>query len=257
MKIITSFLSDYGAGKATDIILESFKKNVIERWSKWRAEKFLETFYKEFSLLLNSPDTKKLNSTLDSILQNEARSEVLFEAYRRVCLSKSKNIGPRIIGFITAKIMHEERMAYESEEIMLSAAENLNDDELIEFKDFIFRHKKKADAKDSEVFFDNCGNLKILWNREVQDSNWPRDKEISISPLNLTSDVGGWAAKLKDLGIILDETREKILQYKEDGERFIDQAGQQRSISWWIIVNKEFFPLSDLIGRFAYSEEGN
>jgi hypothetical protein len=257
MKIITSFLLDYGTGKATDLLLESFKKNIIERWSKWRTKKFLETFYKEFSLLLNSPDTKKLNSILNSILQNEDRSEALFEAYRRVCLSRSKNIGPCIIGFITAKIISEKRAAKPSEEIIFSAAENLNDDELIEFEYFISKHGKKADIKNDEVFFDNLGNLKIRWKREVRDSNWHRNTELSISPLNLISDLGIWASKLKDLGILSDTVVEKILHYEEDSDRHIDQDGQERSITWWISINKEFFLLSELIERFAETEEKN
>ncbi len=255
MKIIATFLSDYGAGKATDLLLESFKKNVIERWSKWRAEKFLKTFYSEISLLLNSTDTEKLNSTLDLILQNEDRSEMLFEAYRRVSLSRSKNIGPRIIAVITAKIIHEARLATIAEEIILSAAEALNDDELIDFAGLVSEHKDKTNGKNEAVFFDDSGNLKIRWHKETLDSNWHQKTEISVSPLNLVSDLGRWAPKLKDFGIIQDEVIEKIWKYEEDSERHIDEAGQVRKITWWITINKEFFLLSDLINRFSDMSE--
>lgn len=251
MKIITAFLLDYGAGKATDLLLDSFKKNVIDRWSKWRAKKFLDTFYNEISLLMDCNNSKKLNTIIDSILQDETRSEVLFEAYRRVSLSRSKNIGPRIIAVITAQIIHEERFAKDSEEVILSAAESLNDDELRSFSCFVSEHREKTNGKSEALFLDDSENLKVRWHKETIDSNLHQKTEISVSPLNLTSDLGMWAPKLKDLGIIQDEVMEKTYKYEEDSERHIDQAGQVREITWWIMINKEFFLLSDLINRFS------
>ncbi|MFZ4762458.1 MAG: hypothetical protein ACOYK8_06560 [Alphaproteobacteria bacterium] len=255
MDVVVTLVSDYLTGKATDHLVDVFRRNVIERWSKWRAEKFLETFYSEISILLNASDPQKLNEALDKILQHEERTEVLFDAYRSVSLSRSKNIGPRIIAVITAKLTYEKRTATMEEEIILSAAEMLNDNELIEYASFVSKYKGEANSKNKDALLDEKGNLRIRWCEEQQDSNWHRETEISVSPLNLTSVLGVWATKLKNLGIIVDEVIEKKWAYKEDSERHIDQDGEVREIIWWIAVDKEFFFLANLIDRFKHTAE--
>jgi len=255
MMIISALLLDYTKGKIYDGLKKSFKNNVIDRWSRWRSEKFLKTFYQEIFQLINLDNPQELNSYLDKIFQDEEMSEILFDAYRRVSLSRSKTIGPRIIAVVTAKLIYEKRCADTSEEILLTAAETLNDDEFVEFEYFVSTNKKHANSKNNEVYFDKSGNLKIKYRQEHFDSNFHPETEISISPINLTYEIGIWAIKMKNLGIIYDEVIEKKSKYQEDSERKVYQDGESCHIIWQITIDKDFFILAELAGRFLSSME--
>src|SRR4051794_3456477 len=76
---------------------------VVERWTRYRAECFLQSFVKavqfEHASGVESEETDRL---LNKILEDENNSQILFDAYRTVCFSKSKEVGPRIVGLLTA-----------------------------------------------------------------------------------------------------------------------------------------------------------
>jgi hypothetical protein len=74
-------------------------------------------------------------SDLDAVLKRldkKANSETVFDAYRRACLSRSRDLGPRIIALITAVLVGEEWGPTDQEEMILDVAERLNDGELDE-----------------------------------------------------------------------------------------------------------------------------
>lgn len=54
---------------------------------------------------------------------------------------------------------------------------------------------------------------------------------------------------MKSHGIILDDIKERQWEYKEDGERHIDEDGSVREISWWLTIPKAFFRLAELVER--------
>jgi hypothetical protein len=187
------------------------------------------------------------------MLQDEHSSELLFDAYRRVSLSRSKAIGPRVTGIITAKLAIEQRDPTGAEESMLDAAEQLFDVELIEFASFIRNYRRLAtNEKPDEVNLSDRGILRIKWNSEKLDSNWDRDFDVSLGPLNLRESCGSWAKKLESLGIIQTDVTEKKWDYQEDGERHIDQDGSVREVTWWIITCDTYFVFADMIDRVNY-----
>ncbi|HAO80199.1 MAG TPA: hypothetical protein DCQ92_14770, partial [Verrucomicrobia subdivision 3 bacterium] len=106
---------------------EKFTSAVIERWTRFRAEKFFEAFVEvlseEMKDGIESPDVDK---ALETLLKDEVKSEVLYDAYRRVCFSTSKTIGPKVIGLLTGYLVFEGRMASEGEERAFQAAESLS-----------------------------------------------------------------------------------------------------------------------------------
>src|SRR5258708_35858215 len=95
---------------------------------------------------MTAPETEDVDERLTAILEDEAKSEVLFEAYRRVCLSTSKRLGPRIVGLLTGRLVLEGRMADDTEERIFAAAESLSDAELIEFMKSYYEHRRKAEG---------------------------------------------------------------------------------------------------------------
>lgn len=102
-------------------LAKSFTANVIERWTKYRAERFFEEFQNRLlSNRIDGEQDSRVMHDIEGILSTEHGSEVIFDSYRRVSLSSSKNIGPRIIGLLTAEICIEERVANDFEELTFS-----------------------------------------------------------------------------------------------------------------------------------------
>jgi hypothetical protein len=253
MEPVTSLLTGHLAGKLVDRVSRSFRTNVIERWSKRRANNFFQQFCREVEIELAGGRSEELETLLDKMLQDEHSTELLFDAYRRVSLSRSKAIGPRVIGILTAKLAIEQRDPTGAEESMLDAAEQLYDVELIEFASFIGDYRRRAaDEKQDDVNLCDRGILKIKWNSEQLDSNWRREFDVSLGPLNLNDSCGSWATKMESLGIIQTDLTEKKWDYQEDGERHIDQYGSVREITWWIITWDTYFAFADMIDRVNY-----
>lgn len=246
----TSFLTGYATGKVMDNLVTQFRTHVIARWSKQRAEEFFYQFCREVEREITSGDTEKVNSMLQEIIEDEVKSEILFDAYRRVSLSRSKRIGPRVIGLITARLVVAGQTASDEEDNMLLAAENLTDDELTEFAKFVREQKEYAsDDMNKDVVFNKHGDLQNKWCKEQFDSNWPQGTDVSLAPLDLGESLGRWAAKLKTYGVIMDDVKERQWDYQEDSERHIDEPGTVREVSWWIYVPKAYFEFAELIDR--------
>lgn len=74
-----------GGEKLTVAVLRKLGSTVIERWTRHRATKFFEAFVETLSAeqrtRIESSDT---NDALDAMLDSDVKSEVLFNAYRRL-----------------------------------------------------------------------------------------------------------------------------------------------------------------------------
>lgn len=145
MAPISTAIAGYAAEKIVQVAEKSFHKHVIERWTRHRARIFLETFCE--SLLSTSKSDEDIGALLDKLLSDEGKSEAVFDAYRAVCLSRSKNIGPRIIALLTAELVLAEKNSDESDDLIFSAAEQLFDSELNDFSEFAISYEKRQSPK--------------------------------------------------------------------------------------------------------------
>lgn len=252
MDPVSSVLAGYSAGKAIDRLAHRFREGVIQRWSRRRAEEFFAAFVKQVVADRNLLDDANVELSLDRILSDETSSEVLFDAYRRVALSRSRKLGPRIVGLLTAKVVGETRTATEDEEAIFSVAEVLNDDELRAF--VVFFHEERAKVSRDHVgtepsVVEHKDGLEISLGREQFDSNWRRDDARSTGPVDLRAYYGSWASRLQALGVLMADTREREFSYEPDSERHIDVPGTVREVSWWLLLPRPFFELVDLIER--------
>ena len=249
MEPITSLLASQATDSAIGGIASMLKKHVVERWTRHRAN----AFFDEFKLSVHESNSEnpshQLAEMLDKLFTNEMNSEILFDAYRSVCLSRSKDIGPRIIALVVAEVTLEERDLTEDEERMLLAAENLSDSELTEFYEFTQEQRSSVIKQDCDERIFRNGSLRFKWCTKQFDSNWPKTSETPIAPLNLATHIGSWAEKLSRYGLLIDDLTEKQWDYEEEGERHIDEPGSVREITWWIEIPVEGFKLADLIKK--------
>ncbi|MBR9702443.1 hypothetical protein GOV10_00260, partial [Candidatus Woesearchaeota archaeon] len=199
--------------------------------TRYRADKFFEGFVESLSEELETGvKSNKADETLEAILDDDKKSEVLFDSYRSVCFTKSKTLGPKIIGILTGYLIADGRSAQGDEEKVFRAAETLSDIELIELSKEFKKWAKKADtSKDKKKDAQWVGNsIVIPWHEEVRDSAWPhsREAEIDVSPLNFEEVFGEyWAAHAERLGLLSGRITQRQEEYKEDSERHIDEDG--------------------------------
>ena len=252
MDPVSSLISGHVAGKLIDRVSASFRTHVIERWSKRRARSYFEQFCDEVSLELSGTKSDSLEELLEKMLDDEVCSELLFDSYRRVCLSRSKALGPKVIGILSAQLAIERREPTGVEEAILDACEQLTDKELLDFAQFIDEQRQRADCSAHKgVSISDQGFLQIEWSKEQIDSNWHREVNISLAPLNLDECLGSWAVKLCHLGVLSSDVKEHKWDYREDSDQHIDEPGSVREISWWIYVSTDFWRFVELIKRVA------
>ena len=228
--------------------LINLKRGVIQRWSTYRAKQYFQSFLKAVSdESANRGNPADLNELLEKCDRDSHITSVFFDAYRRVALSTSKDIGPRIIGMITARIVLDERHANEYEERMLMAAETLTD---LEFKEFqsVAKNWERALSMSSEEVVLQHNIFRIKVHAEQLDSSWPK-QEANVSPINLAEEVGLWALKMKNIGILWDSTVERSWGYRADTEQHIDSDGTVREIIWYMEMPKEYLKLAELVAH--------
>lgn len=247
--MIVATASTWVAKKVADIAKERFKQFVIERWTKHRAEAFFESFSES---LLKADEggiyESKLDEQLDEILKDETKSEVLFDAYRKVAFSASRELGPRIIGILVGMLVAKGQRASESEEKVLLAASELNDSELYSF---VKMYREACDGlRAGDKDFSQDGS-DIIWNwcSEKEDTASPRKTEIETSPMCPELSFGAWSLKLAKLGFVRASVKMKREEYKEDSERHIDEDGVLTTYSHSYAISGDCKLLYDLTIR--------
>lgn len=250
MDPISSFVLGRTAGKLLDRVSTEFRVRVIERWSRRRAEAFFGEFCAQIAAATSEITPEAFEYALSRIVDDEMCSEVLFDAYRRVTLARSRLLGPRIIAILTAELVLMRRVAVETEDAIFSAAETLADEELLAFSRFV-KESQKSTPLDAE-----SGALRIKWRADRFDSYFARTATVPTGPLNLNDELGSWAAKLWTLGIIKQDIQETQSQYYADPTRDRLADGTVREIEWSIEVSRDYLKLVELIERANARPEG-
>lgn len=251
MDELTSLIVGHAAGKLIDKASDLFHRNVVERWSKWRAQCFFEEFCREVKLEFAAKGEGRLDLHLERLLTDDSCTEVLYDAYRRVSFAKSKTLGPRVIGILTAKILNENRVASDAEAAMLEAAETLFDHELLAFATFVREQRQVASEHEqtNQVKLVALDDLRIEWCKEEEDSNWSRGRSRPIGPLNFHQALGSWAAKIESIGIMNSDTTQEVRKYFADDERHVDMDGIVKTTTWWISIPSAYIKFAEYIDR--------
>ncbi|WP_321894539.1 hypothetical protein [Paraburkholderia heleia] len=226
---LAKFAKELATDQAKSAIGDFIKEKAIGRWSEHRAKKFLDAFVEEVRKELDVKTTSAdLNDKLRSIAKSEAQTSALFDAYRRVALSASKDIGPMVIGLLTAKIVLEDREASEIEEMVFEGAEILKDKDFADLQawmDWVHQDQQYSLALAGEegvglertsIPFMVKGEITPTYltpqpstSQEVT-TNFGRhllQTAKDESPLNIFREIGPFAMKLRNAGLIEEEAR--------------------------------------------------
>jgi hypothetical protein len=197
-------------------LAKNFAGRIVERWTKYRSEQMLEGLVAGLSDEQLTGEKGEVDQILSRILDHEKYSEVLFDAYRRICFSKSKTIGPRIVGYLTARIVAERRVASDGEEEIFDAAERLGDGDLIAFLNEYHEQASKASRESTGLpkpEWDK-GAIVVPWHDEQFYSNHGSFKGVDISPLDLGVAYGRWAGELGRIGLMSTITKRGMIDYE-------------------------------------------
>lgn len=253
MEPISSLVAGHVADKILDTVAVRFRHLVIERWSRRRAEEFFATFCSQCAAERGLINDAEVELSLERLLTDERSSEVLFDAYRRVSLARSRVLGPRVIGLLTAKLMASSRGATEEEENIFQAAESLVDDDFRAFRRFLMEERSRIGHAGST---ENENGLRVrLFDDEI-DSNWRRRDARRIGPADLDEYFGAsWARKLVGLGILTQTMEEREYDYAPDSRSGADEPGTVREVSWWLFVPRAYYELAELTQRADWPDD--
>jgi hypothetical protein len=203
---------------AAEALAGKFGKSVIERWTRYRAERFFEAFVGALATEATSGvEASNTEQFLSCILEDEVRSEALYDAYRRVCFSKSKNLGPRIIGLLTAQLVNKGRMATTEEEAIFEGAELLSDMEFIDFMKDYHRYRTKAkNAPDVHTYMEE-ESVVVLLHEDLSDKTNVHRQQVEVGPLDLEESLGRWAVTLTQTGLLSQKTKQTLV-YEEPSD---------------------------------------
>lgn len=240
--------ADYALGKVLDHTAGAMLDKVIQRWSRMRAERFFAEFCKRVNASDQPGTDEEIREKLDELFGSDTRTEVLFDAYRRVSLSKSNDLGPRLIGLIVARIVAEDRQASEDEDLMLMGAEHLSDRDLRDLAAYVREQKCKAEAEGRSAFSGD-GYMVVRVGEEHFDSRSPNalPRPISFS----AASEGMWALHCRNLGLITEDVEEINWFYREDTERHIDQDGSARMLVFSLFISKAGVELAHLVDELT------
>ena len=198
---------------------------VIEQWTAHRRNKFLMALLENLQVeQATGKIRREVDDALDSLLKTETNSEVLYDAYRRVCFSKTKNIGPRIIGLLTAELLNNASTSEENEEMIFEAAEQLGDLDFVHFKNYYqgLLNEVVADPELKRKVMRSGDEIIEVTNEEAYEVGGHKNSEAHLFPPDLRTTHGVWAARLESCGLLTREVTQQTMQVKEDSERHID-----------------------------------
>jgi hypothetical protein len=202
---------------------EILGKKVLGRWSDYRTRRFVEQFVTEVSQDVGN-DEAAVSQRLSEIVEDDSKSAALFDAFRHVMLSASREVGPRVIALHMAEVVSGKIEDPETSEIILMVAASMLDFEFEAFASYA------ADIKMEEMSFaDSMDHTHVVvFDTAELDSNW-RSRETT-GPIPLRSELGSWAQKFQNAGLIVQEVTEEEIPYDADPDLHVDEPGIARYI---------------------------
>lgn len=246
MDPLLALAGTYAAERTLSLAESKFGEFVVARWTRRRSKKFIQAFFEAAREEFGGGGTDDADKQLTKVMEDETASEMLFEYYRKAVLSASREFGPRIIGLLTARLVLDKRRATWAEAKVSAAAEQLDDGELGEVADD-FRRLSQGLAGNTD---DGSVTIEIA----RVDYDLSRDFSFALTPFDL-EELGGWASKLRNLGMLHLEVKQEQWSYREDGERYIDEDGTAGKVTTYLIYSSACRLLVEYVERVRTSEK--
>ena len=243
--VVAAFTIDKTKEMAFDFAKDWLKRNVFAGEAEYRLQQFVYLLLREANLTFDEkPTSAEVDEALKGILNTDARKNAVLEAYRRVCLSASKELGPRIIALITGRRLGLGGFASSLEEQYSLCAEQLSDMALIKFA-VSMREAMKRQSDIIEL------KLSLHPNSIIEIDLFKIDTAASgaLSDIPGIRDaaliMGTWVHRMKSLGVLSDELKQTSI---DGGNAAMDGADSSEYI-YRLFCTTEFVGLVELIEK--------
>lgn len=243
---MSEVLAAYLAGKLVDRVVDGFAERVIQRWSRYRAGRFIESLVE--GIAAGKLSEEEAGKKIDAALEHEAKSAVLFESYRRVCLSASRDLGPRFIGLLTARLLVADRAADDVEERLFMAAEILSDTDFGEFINFL-RQASNTGAGPFHRYRNSA--VRAIVHSETER---PDTSSFHADPLNLIESHGTWALKISSVGILTQHIEQRRRHLPRTPNESKATGRFETTYTWSVGIDARFLGYLALLEQAARTE---
>lgn len=241
--------------KLADGLVATVCRAAIERWSVHRSQQFFRaltsSFADEQAEGVEFPETV---AAIEVALAGELTSALLFDCYRRVCFSRSKDLGPVVIGLLAGKLAAAGRTANTDEDEVFGAAEEMTDAELlgvVEFADLCSRELARPKSAYSGT---EAGGVVVAMNQMLPGARPFGGNPARVGPLNLGTSFGLWTRKAEPLGMV----EQDITQDSRPAVgHFVESTAPAQSIKHTITFRPSVFVLAALVRRAHKVEPGH
>jgi hypothetical protein len=206
---VTDAVKDFAKDQLKGAVGDFLKDTAIARLSTLRADRFLSAFVNE---VRKEVDVKTISADLNDLLKvvanNEKRTSALFDAYRRVALSASREIGPQVIGMLVARILVQDRDTTDEEEQIFEAAESMNDRDFDRFFGWMEYAREEPSYVELLASWSTGGYGDLQAAIMVRGKMGPDlgfvdlDWHMPDATFNLYREVGPFAVKLVNCGLL-------------------------------------------------------
>jgi hypothetical protein len=243
---IGGLLAGKALSLAIDHALDGAISQAIAKASAYRSRRFIDALIEVVRLELDhNVSEDELNDLLGKLVK-EANSEAVFDACRRACLSRSKDLGPRIIALLTAVLLSEERGPSDEEEMILDVAERLNDNELKSAVSTIRRWEQELISDPSKKVEQRHGELRKQVDKvQLSDDD---QGEVGLGS-RLLWEFGVMGERMRGCGLVEEYVEQARIHWKEDSERHIDEDGSATQTTWIIAFQPGYRSLADYVER--------
>lgn len=239
-------VAGYAGQRALDFAVDKLATAIIRPCSERRAHAYFRQLAEAVvDADAGEVDAKRIAAALDAVTQDEPARETVFEFYRHSVLSRSKEVGPRLLALIAARLIKEGRTPTQAEQQIAEIAELCTDIEFSEFSLYYRSLTDDLDPKHAERVKKTPGGLLVSLDQESSDSNWPNP--MRSGPLNLASELGTWAAKFERVAAVEQHIESSNAKYKADHERKLDMDGVLSTTEWSIFLGQACDELSRLL----------
>lgn len=239
-------VAGYAGQRALDFAVDKLATAIIRPCAERRAHAYFRQLAEAVvDADAGEVDAERIAAALDAVTKDEPARETVFEFYRQSVLSRSKEVGPRLLALIAARLIKERRTPSDGERQIAEIAEACTDDDFSAFTNYYQSLSTGSDPKQAERVKKTPGGFLVRLDRETSDSNWP--SPMRSGPLNLGSALGPWAAKFERIGAIEQHIETSSKEYKEDSERHIDMDGVLTITEWSLFLGETCDELSRLL----------
>jgi hypothetical protein len=208
-------------------------EKVVARWSNYRAEIFTRALIGAFRSDRDFQDTRELDEALRAMVDADWKEEAIFDAYRRVSLARSRDIGPCVIGLMTAELLLDQRKTDDATEVMFEAAERLSDGDL---RDFLSEYGTWTGSADER------GD--IYHPIETITHDLAITKIVDTS--SMLPGLGSWAVRAQGIGLIGERIEDESGEFES---RYSVEPIEYRKVVWKVYMGAEHRPFAAYVTR--------